>query len=121
MGGNRGSQGIQYGRGQTSSFTTGSMFAEHRDQLSQWWNKEIFSLVDQALLMCEMFDPSTSRYAQVVCAATKKNDRENRKKGYEVQIEGPYAVEKLQKIIKNIQSNDQIHSQASMEEATEKI
>ena len=78
MVGNRGSQGIQYGRGQTSSFTTGSMFAEHRDQLSQWWNKEIFSLVDQALLMCEIIDPYASRSALAECVAAIKtrNDKE---------------------------------------------
>ena len=38
MGGNRGSQDIQYGRYQTSSTTTRSMFAEIRDQIDQYWN-----------------------------------------------------------------------------------
>ena len=38
-GGNRGSQGIQYGRGQTSSITTCSTFATSRDQIYQSWNK----------------------------------------------------------------------------------
>ena len=60
MGGSRGSHDIQYGRGQTSSTTTRSRFSERRSQLSQSWNKEVFNSLDQALLMCEMVDPSTS-------------------------------------------------------------
>ena len=44
------------------------MFAERRYQLSQSQNKELFSSVYQALLMCKMVDPYISRYAQVACA-----------------------------------------------------
>ena len=64
--------GTQYGRGQTSSTTTRSTFSEHRSQLSQSWNEERFSCLDQVLLMCETVDPSTSRSAQVACAAAIK-------------------------------------------------
>ena len=50
------------------------------------------------MLMCEMVDPSTSRYARVARVADIiKNYREKRKRGYEVQIEGPYPVEKNSK------------------------
>ena len=69
MGGSRGSQGIQYGRGQTSSTTMCSKFAMRRAQLYQFWNQEEFRSLDQALLICEMSDPSTSRSAWVACAA----------------------------------------------------
>ena len=84
MGGSRGSQGIQYGRGQTSSTTTHYMFAERRDQLAQSWNDEGFGSLYQELSMCEMVDPSTSRSAQVECASAIRinNDRENCKRGY---------------------------------------
>ena len=42
-----------------------------------------------------MVDLPTSRYALLACALDikTKNDRENRKRGYEVQIEGPYPGE----------------------------
>ena len=96
------------------------MFADRRDQLSQLWNKEVFSSVDQDFLMCEIVDPSTSRSAQVACVTAIKNERGNRKKGYEGQIEGPYPVGKLQRIVGYIQINDQIHSQVIMEEAPNK-
>ena len=88
MGGSRVYQGIQYGRGQKSSNTTCSMFAEHRAKLTQQWNKKGSISLDQALLMYEMFDPSTSRSTQVACAADikTKNYKENRKRGYEGQI-----------------------------------
>ena len=43
----RGFQGIQYGRGQTYSTTMNSMLSERRDQLSQYWNEEGFSSLDQ--------------------------------------------------------------------------
>ena len=69
MGGSRGSQGIQYGKGQTSSTTTRSMFAELRYQLSQSWNEEGFSSLYQALLICAMVEPYNLRSAQVACAA----------------------------------------------------
>ena len=69
MGSNMGSHGIQYGRGHTSSTTTRSMFEERRDKPYQYSNEEVFILVYQALIMCEMVDPSTSRSTQVVCAA----------------------------------------------------
>ena len=45
-----------------------------------------------------------------------KNDRENRKRGYEVQIEGPYQAEKLQNTKGHIQINEQIR----VEEAPKK-
>ena len=45
-------------------------------------------------LRVKFLDPSTSVSARVVCAAAikTKNDRENRKIGYEAQIEGSYPV-----------------------------
>ena len=72
MGGSKGYQGIQYGRGQTYSTTTRSMFAECRAQLSQLWNEKVFSSLYQALLMREMVDTSISRYSLVHFAAAKK-------------------------------------------------
>ena len=87
MGENRVSQGIQYGIGQTSSTTTRSLFSECRYQLSKSCNKEGFSYFYQAFIMCEMVDPYKSRSERVAyAAAIKKYDRENLKKGYEVQI-----------------------------------
>ena len=50
MGGIRGSQGIQYGRGHASSTTTCFVLSERRVHLSQLWNKEIFVSVDQDCL-----------------------------------------------------------------------
>ena len=46
--------------------------------------------------MYEMVDPSTSGSARLACATAikTKNDRENRKRGYESQIEGYYPGEK---------------------------
>ena len=76
MGGNRGYQGIQYVRGQKSSAKTRSIFTDLREQISQLWNKEGFSSVDQYFLMREMVDPSTSRYVQVACASTIKTRNE---------------------------------------------
>ena len=74
------------------------MFAECRDHPPQLCNKEVFRYLDNSLLMCEMVDPSTSRYARVARVADIiKNYREKRKRGYEVQIEGPYPVEKNSK------------------------
>ena len=52
-----------------------------------------------------------------VSAIKTKNDRENRKRGYEVQIEEPYPVEKLKIKIGHVQSNYQPHSQVSLAEA----
>ena len=72
MGGSKFFQGIQYVRGKTSSTTTRYMFPERRYQLSKSWNEEGFSSLDQALLMCEMVDPSTSRSAQAAYAADAK-------------------------------------------------
>ena len=71
MGWRRGSQGIKYGRGQTFSTTTLSMFVEQRDQLPQSW--EGFRSIYQILLICEMVDPSISRSTRVACAAAIKN------------------------------------------------
>ena len=73
VGGSRGSQGIQYGRGKTSSTTTCSMFATCRDQLYQLWNEEWINSLDQALLIYKIAYPSSSRSTQVVCAAAIKN------------------------------------------------
>ena len=83
------------------------MIEMHISHLYQLWNEEGFSSLDQALIMCEMVDTSTSRSARVAYAAAikTKNDTENRKRGYEVQIEGPYMVEKLQKTRGNIKNN----------------
>ena len=49
--------------------------------------------------MCEMVHPYTSRSVWVACAAAikTKNDRENRKRGYEEQIKGSYPVENFAK------------------------
>ena len=53
-----------------------------------------------------------------VCSSYKtKNDRENRRRGYEVQIEDPYLGVNMQRTRGNIQSNDQTHSQVGVEEA----
>ena len=97
MGGSRGSHGIKYGRGQTSTTTTCSTFTTRRAQLYKSWNKEGFSYLYQALLVYEMADPSTSRSTRVACVSAIKTkiDRENRKRGYEGQIEGPYLSEKI--------------------------
>ena len=82
MGGSRGSQSIQYGRGQTSSTTKCSVFATRRAHIPQLWNKGVFRYLDQVFLISEMSDPSTSRSAQVACAAailkklTEKTARE---------------------------------------------
>ena len=72
------------------------MFPEHRAHISISWNREGFGSVDQSFLVCEMVVPSNSRSARVACAEAikTKNDRENRKIGYEGQIEGSYPVEK---------------------------
>ena len=71
------------------------MFAESRAQIYQSLNKEGFIYLDQALLICEMVDISTSSSAQVTCAAyiKTKNDIEKHKIGYEGQIEEPHRVE----------------------------
>ena len=116
MGGSRNSQDTQFGIGQTLSTTTRSMLAERRVQLFQSWNEEVFSLIDQALLMCEIFVPSTSSSARVLCVAAIKteNDRENRKMGSQVQTEEPYPFGKLQSTRGHIQTNDQLHSQIRM-------
>ena len=62
--------------------------------------------------MCEMVDTYTSRSAQVACATVikTKNDNYNRNQGYDIQIEGPYLVEKLQRTRGHTQSNYQPHS-----------
>ena len=57
-----------------------------------------------------------------MCGRNKnKNVWENRKRGYEGQIEDPYLVEKLQRKRGPIQSNDQIHSQVVVAEAPNKM
>ena len=98
------------------------MLEERRDQLPQSWNEEGFRYLDQALLMCEMVDPSTPRSVLVACTAAikTKNNKENRKRGYEGQIEEPYLVEKFQKKIGPIKRNEQINSQVGVEEAPNK-
>ena len=119
MVGIRNSQVIQYGRGQTSSTTTCSTFETCRAQLYQSWNEEGFISLDQEFLICEMADPSTSRSARVTCAEDikKKIDRENRKIGYEGQMEEPYLGGKMQRTRGHIQSNDQPHSQVGVAES----
>ena len=69
MGGIRSSQGIQYGRFQTSLTKIRSMFSYLRSQPAQSWNAEGFSLLHQALILCEMVDLSTSRSSQVTFGA----------------------------------------------------
>ena len=88
MGGNRISQGGQYVRSNTSSTTMHSMVVELMYQLSQSWNEELFSSLDQTLLMCEMVEPYTSRPERVTCAAGMKtnNDIDKCKRSYEVHI-----------------------------------
>ena len=75
MGGSRGSQGIQYVKGHTYSTTKCSTLATRRSHIYQSWNKEVFSSLYQAFLMCEMVDPSTFRSERVAYAAAIKNDR----------------------------------------------
>ena len=76
MGGSKGSQGIQYGRCQTFSTKTRYIFAENRARLSQPWNEEGLSSLYQAFLLCDMFNPPTSRSARVKCVENikTKND-----------------------------------------------
>ena len=65
--------------------------------------------------MCEMVYPSTSRSERVACAAVlKKNDRENLNRGYEIQIEETYSLEKMQRTRGPIQRNEQIHNQVGV-------
>ena len=122
MEGNRISQGDRYGRVQTYLTTTRSMFTELRDQIYQSWNDEGFRSLDQALFMCEIVYLSTLRPERVAHAAAikTKNYRENRKRGYEVQIEGSYQGGKFQMEREPAQSGDTIHVQASVEEAPDK-
>ena len=56
-------------------------------------------MVDQASNIYEMVDTSISRSARVAYESVikTKNDRENRKRGYEGQIEEPYLVKKNSK------------------------
>ena len=76
MGGNWSYQGIQCGRGQTSSTTTSFMFVGRISQISQSWDEEGFRSLDQALLMCEMVDQYTSRSAQVARAEDIKTKKD---------------------------------------------
>ena len=118
MRGSRDSKGVQYGRGRTYSTTTCSTFTTQRSQLYQFWVKEGFRSLDQALIMCEMVDPSTSRSARVMCvAAIYIKKQRNRNRGYEGQIEGTYPGEKMQRTRVHIQSNDQPHIQVGVAEA----
>ena len=54
-GGNMISHCCQYGRGQTSSTTTCSIFAKRRDNIEKSWNEEGFRSLDQAFPICEIF------------------------------------------------------------------
>ena len=67
--------------------------------------------------MGEMADPSNSSSAWVsfVADIKAKNGRENRKRGYEGQIEWSCPGEKLQRSRGPDQSTDQIHSHVSVE------
>ena len=69
--------------------------------------------------MCEMVDPSTSRFARVLCVAyiKRRNDRGNLKRYYKGQIEGPYPSKKMHRKRDNIQRNDQPYSQVGVAEA----
>ena len=71
--------------------------------------------------MSTMVDPYTLRSAWVACvAAIKKNDRENRKRGYEVQIEEPIQL-KFQRTRGTIKRNDQISIKLGVLEAPNKM
>ena len=98
------------------------MLLELRSQITRLWTDEVFILVDQALLRCEIFThlPKGLHTWCVHHLYKQKNDRENRKICYQVRIEGPYPVEKLQRTRGNIQSNRQIRSQVGVGEAPNK-
>ena len=56
-----------------------------------------------------------------MCGSYKnKNDRKNRKRGYENQIKGSYTGENLQRAIGSAQSSDQIRIQVSVVEVPKK-
>ena len=78
MGESRGYQDSQGQRGQTSSISVRSMFSERRVQLTQSWKEEGFGSLYQALLMCEMMDPYTSRSVRLVCAVYLKINTRDR-------------------------------------------
>ena len=71
------------------------------------------------MIICELADPSTSRSAHLSCAAAIKTniDRENRKRGYEGQIEGPYLSGEIQSKRGHIQSNNQNYIHVGVAEA----
>ena len=97
MGGSRGFHGIKYGRGQTSSTTTCSIFTTRRAQLYQSWNEEGFSSLYKALIICEwLIHLTQGPYKWRVWQIFKtKNDRENCKRVYEGQKKGPYLGGKI--------------------------
>ena len=41
------------------------MFAERRAKKTKSWNEELLVYLDQSMLMCEMFDPTTSKSSWV--------------------------------------------------------
>ena len=81
MGGIRNSQGVQYGRGQTSSTTTCSMFAERRSQLSQSWNKEGLRSLNQEFICVKwLVHIPQGLHEWCVRQIFKKNDRKPRER-----------------------------------------
>ena len=48
------------------------MFAEIRAQLTQSWNEEGFGSLYQALIICKIVDPYTSRSEAAACAEAIK-------------------------------------------------
>ena len=65
MVGSSDSQGSQGLWGNISSTEMRSIFAEHKDSLTQYFKEELFGYIYQALLMCEIVDPYTSRSVRV--------------------------------------------------------
>ena len=76
--------------------------------------------------MFGMDDPNTSSSARVACEVylETKYDRENRNRGYKVQVEGSYLEVgwggRVQMARGLSQFRDQVHGQVSMEEAPKK-
>ena len=126
MRGNMGPQGIQQRWGQTDSATERSMFTDHRAQLTQSWNIEGFSDLYQALLMCKMVYPYTSRTTRVACASATKTKFDNilgdiQKRGHDEQGEGFYHGEISQIERGSFQNSDQSHIQVILSESPKKM
>ena len=72
MRGNRGFQVSQYRIGHTSLAAVLSIFEDLMFHLTQYWEEKVFVSLDQALVRCEMMDPSTSRSVRVAWAVSMK-------------------------------------------------